>query len=173
MNPGEFTSGEGERSGTREDMRLSLIDLLIFIGFAGASSAFGLRLAHDLSPRIPALVTLAASWFLGLAAYLAVVCPLYRRCRWKPMLLPRCPCCKKGQEGFHFTPAWPRVIYRCPTCNGEFVIWHNGAVTGDETWDKPVLALKWPYVYGRYKRMEKPEQPTPPYSETAARSPQG
>lgn len=139
-------------------MRLSLIDLLLLIAFAGFSSGLGLPLAHELSPHIPPLVTLAVSWLIGLLAYLGIACPLYRKCRWKPMLLPRCPCCNKRQDGFQFMPAWPRVTYRCPTCNGEFVIWHNGAVTGDEAWDKPVLALKWPYVFGRYRRMRRPEQ---------------
>lgn len=73
------------------------------------------------------------------------------------MVLPRCPCCNQHQPGYHFFGEWPRVTYRCPTCNGEFIIWHNGHPSGEETWDKPVLALKWPYALGRYKKMKKPE----------------
>jgi hypothetical protein len=138
-------------------MRFSLIDLLLFIAFAGITSAIGTGLALSLAPHIPIPITIIATWLIGIFAYLATACPLYRKFRWKPLLLPRCPCCNKRQEGFHFIPAWPRVIYKCPSCNGEFVIWHNGQIADSETWDKPVLTLSWPYVFGRYKKETKPE----------------
>ena len=140
-------------------MRYSLIDLLIAIAFIGLGSGLGGCFAHD----GPHSFGFLAGGFVGACAYVAAICPIYRRFRFLPMMLPRCPCCKKFQDGFHFTRAWPRVTYRCPTCNGEFVIWHNGKVAGEETWEKPVLVLKWPYAFGRYKRMEKPEQPPAAY----------
>jgi hypothetical protein len=59
------------------------------------------------------------------------------------MILPRCPFCRNFQHGFHILGGqYPRVTFRCPTCNGEFVIWHNGKPGDQETWEKPVLALK-------------------------------
>jgi len=150
-------------------MRYSLIDMLILI----FSIAIGAFLGHLVEPFLPAEVRPAAKVVGAVAVYLAVVYPIYRGFKFFPMILPRCPCCNKFQQGFHFTHAWPRVTYRCPTCNGEFVIWHTGKPTADERWDKPVLALKWPYAFGRYKRLKKPEPASPPYSEPAARSPQG
>ena len=136
-------------------MRFSLIDLIIFTAFAGISSAAGLQLSDVLQPQIPGIICMAAAWVLGLLAYLAAACPLYRRFRWRPLLLPRCPHCNSQKDGFQLSQAWPRINYKCLSCSGEFVIWHSGRVTEDETWDKPVLAIKWPYVFGVYKRMSK------------------
>jgi hypothetical protein len=140
-------------------MRMSLIDLLLFTAFLGLSSAFGAILAPQLSERMPPILSYLISLFIGLTLYVAILCPLYRKFRLLPMILPRCPCCAQHQTGFHFYGGWPRVMYKCPSCKGEFVIWHNGKPGTDETWDKPVLALKWPYALGRYVRTEKPVQP--------------
>jgi hypothetical protein len=145
-------------------MRVSLIDVLIalaivIVGALIAMSIFyvmvlacGLILPSETSEA----VVIPASMIAGICFYLALAAPIYRHFRFLPMLLPRCPCCEKRQEGFHFLPDWPRIRYRCPQCDGEFVIWHNGRPTDEETWDNPVLVLKWPYVLGRYKRAEKP-----------------
>jgi hypothetical protein len=154
-------------------MRMSLIDLLLFIAFLGASSALGLALAPSLLKYVPPILTYLAAWILGLSLYLAILCPVYRKLRLFPMVLPRCPCCGQHQQGFHFTRDWPRVTYKCPSCNGEFIIWHNGEPGVDETWDKPVLALKWPYALGRYKKMIKPEPSPSPYGSPGPGSPSG
>lgn len=132
-------------------MRFNLIDLLIAIFFM----TMGTVVVSLLPPRFSCCPPLAAGLFLGTGLYLAVVAPIYRRFRLFPMILPRCPCCGKLQQGFFFTHGWPRVIYKCPTCTGEFVIWLNGEPGDTETWDRPVLALKWPYALGRYQRMTK------------------
>jgi len=39
-------------------------------------------------------------------------------------------------------------------CRGEFVVWLDGMAGASETWEHPVLVLKWPYVIGRYVRMQ-------------------
>ena len=54
---------------------------------------------------------------------------------------------------------WPRIRYRCDGCEGEFVVWHDGKVGSDETWETPVLVLKWPYVFGPYRKVEKNRSP--------------
>jgi hypothetical protein len=133
-------------------MRFSLVDLLIamfFLAIGGVSAEF-------LLGTFPSRWTRIIAFACAIGLYLAVLAPLYRRFRLFPMILPRCPCCREFQNGFHIAPAWPRVVYRCPTCSGEFVIWHNGQPGDDETWERPVLALKWPYAFGRYQRIEKP-----------------
>jgi hypothetical protein len=95
--------------------------------------------------------------------YFALIYPFYRGFKLFPMILPQCPCCGRFQEGFHILGGnWPRIIFRCPTCDGAFVIWHNGKPSDQETWEKPVLALKWPYAFGIYKRARKPEPGTAP-----------
>jgi hypothetical protein len=134
-------------------MRYSLLDLLILF----VSIAIGGIMGHVLAPFLPAGLRPVGKVIVAILVYLGVVYPVYRGFKLFPMVLPRCPCCNQFQKGFHFIHAWPRVTYRCPTCNGEFVIWHNGKIMSEETWDKPVLALKWPYAFGRYKRMAKPE----------------
>ncbi len=55
---------------------------------------------------------------------------------------------------------WPRITFRCGICDGEFVVWHDGTVGSDETWEVPVLVLKWPYLFGPYRKVEKPEPST-------------
>ena len=150
-------------------MRWGLIDMLILV----FSIAIGAFLGHFGEPFLPQALRPAATVVGAVAVYLAIVYPIYRGFKLLPMILPRCPCCKQFQQGFHFTQAWPRITYRCPTGRGEFVIWHTGKPTAEETWDKPVLALKWPYALGTYKRLIKHEPATPPYSDPTARSPQG
>jgi len=150
-------------------MRFSLIDLLIAIVLIAIGAVLGRSLASDL----PAYLRPIAEPFFGICVYLALIYPIYRRFRLFPIVLPLCPCCGNFQNGFHIIHGgWPHVTFRCTSFNGEFIIWYNGKPSDQETWDKPILALKWPYAFGRYKRMEKPKQANPPYSEPAAWSPQ-
>jgi hypothetical protein len=93
----------------------------------------------------------------GICVCLALVAPIYRHLHFLPMLFPRCPFCKKRPNRLYYSCCWPRIRCGCSECHGEFVVWLDGQPTVEETWDTPVLALKWPYVYGRYKRVEKPE----------------
>ena len=135
-------------------MRFSLIDLLFAIASLVIGGVLGSLLISGLSTHHRPI----AAAFGGICVYLALIYPFYRGLKLFPMVLPRCPCCGSFQRGFHFLAGgWPRIIFRCPSCNGEFVIWHNGKPGEQETWDKPVLALKWPYAFGIYKRMKKPE----------------
>ena len=135
-------------------MRFGLIDLL----FAIACITIGMVLGQTVAPGLPASVRPVAGPVAGVCIYLALVYPFYRGLRLFPMILPRCPCCRNFQRGFHILGGqYPRVTFRCPTCNGEFVIWHNGKPDDQENWEKPVLALKWPYALGRYRRIQTPE----------------
>ena len=135
-------------------MRFNLIDLL----FATVSMAIGAVLGKSLALGAPSHLRAIAMVFGGVCVYLALIYPFYRGLKLFPMILPRCPCCGNFQAGFHILdPVWPRITLRCPSCNGEFIIWHNGRPSDQETWEKPVLVLKWPYAFGTYKRMKKPE----------------
>jgi len=134
-------------------LRFGLIDLLIGIIFVTVGAFLGASLSAHLPPYLQPLAELLGA----IVVYLAVVYPVYRGFRLFPMILPRCPCCRIFQQGFQILHVdWPRVTFKCPSCDGKFVIWHNGKPGSQETWEKPVLALKWPYAFGRYKRMEKP-----------------
>ena len=135
-------------------MRLGLLDLL----FAIASVAVGTFSWQFVNPEATPLFRIGGGLLVGSGIYLALVYPVYRGLKLLPMILPRCPCCGVFQQGFHILGGeWPRISFRCPTCCGEFVIWHNGKPSSAELWDHPVLALKWPYALGRYVRMKKPE----------------
>jgi len=135
-------------------MRFGLIDVL----FLSASLTIGLVIGLSLSPRLPGYIRPIAVPLAGLSMYLALVYPFYRGLKLYPMILPRCPCCGHFQDGFHiWDEFWPKIIFRCPTCAGEFVVWHNGKPGDQETWETPVLVLKWPYALGIYKRIKKPE----------------
>lgn len=139
-------------------MRFGLIDLL----FAIACIATGMVLGHVVALELPASLRAFAGPVAGAGVYSLLVYPFYRALRLFPMILPRCPCCAKFQNGFHILGGqYPRITFRCPTCNGEFVIWHNGNPGEEETWDRPVLALRWPYALGRYCGIQKPEQDGP------------
>jgi len=135
-----------------------MIDLLFSIGCETVGMIMGLWLA----PSQPASLRLLAGTAIGLVLYLLLVYPFYRRLKLFPMILPRCPCCAQPQLGFHFVNGWPRVAYRCPTWNGDFVIWLDGKVGASEEWERPVLILKWPYAWGIYKRVREPEQVAAP-----------
>jgi hypothetical protein len=136
-------------------MRFGLIDLL----FAIACISAGPIVAQYFGSILPGSAQTAIGIITGLGIYFALICPVYRIFRLFPMILPQCPCCGSFQPGFHIVGGqYPRIVYRCPGCNGAFVIWHNGSAREEETWDKPVLALKWPYAFGRYCKLLKPEQ---------------
>jgi hypothetical protein len=145
-------------------MRFNLIDLF----FAIACGLIGVLIGRSLSSQLPWYFRPVAPPLGGLCMYVALVYPFYRGLKLYPMIFPRCPCCGRFQEGFHFRDVdWPRVRFRCPTCDGEFVIWHNGKPSDQETWETPVLTLNWPYAWGIYKRANSPEQGAAPNSETS------
>jgi hypothetical protein len=149
-------------------MRYGLIDLLFLI----ACMATGMALGPAIVPDLPTPVRALAGPVSVVCLYLLLVYPFYRGLRLLPMILPRCPCCQAFQSGFHILSGpYPRITLRCPTCNGEFVIWYNGRPGGQETWEKPVLALKWPYALGRYCRLQKPEPDAPPNSRPPSQFP--
>ncbi len=135
-------------------MRLTLIDGMIPVVWF----LFTIGLAPSFLPHYPPVFMLVM--FAVVVYYLAVAPFVYRKFRLLPMLLPRCACCGKWGEGLHVLWNWPRIRYRCDGCEGEFVVWHDGKVGSDETWETPVLVLKWPYVFGPYRKMEKPKPPT-------------
>jgi hypothetical protein len=138
--------------------RFGLIDLF----FAQACFGLGMVAGWLLSAHQPGYLRLVEGAVCGLFIYFALIYPFYRGLKLYPMYLPPCPCCGRCQEGFYFNESgWPRVSLKCPTCDDEFVIWHNGKPGDQETWEKPVLALKWPYAFGRYKRVQKPESGAP------------
>jgi hypothetical protein len=130
-------------------MGFRLHDLL----FAIICIAIGAPGGLFLSSHLPGYLRAIAGFFAGLCVYLALIYPFYRALKLLPMVLPRCPCCQHLQQRFYIIGGcWPRICYRCPSCDGEFVIWHNGRPGNDETWEMPVLLLKWPYAFGIYKR---------------------
>lgn len=136
-------------------MRFGLIDLL----FAIACITIGMALGHFVAPELPVFLRRLVGPVAGVGIYLLLVYPLYKALRLFPMILPRCPCCAKFQHGFHvLSGQYPRITFKCPSCNGEFVIWHDGKPGDQETWERPVLALRWPYELGRFCRIQKPEQ---------------
>jgi hypothetical protein len=144
-------------------MRFNLLDLL----FAYACTAIGTLIGLSLSSDLPRYSRLVAAALGAVSVYLALIYPFYRGLKLFPLILPRCPCCarcpfwEKTPVGFEILAVcWPRVRFRCPTCNGEFSVWHNGKPGDQETWENPVLALKWPYAFGIYKRANQPEPGT-------------
>jgi hypothetical protein len=145
---------------------MSLIDLLIGIALGSIGAVVTLVaaeviLGHVLAQMLPAdgvkITEEIAAMVAGACCCLAFAAPVYRRLHFFPMLFPRCPLCKKRPDHLHHSGEWPRLRCGCSECHGEFVIWLNGRPSDKETWDAPVLALKWPYVFGRYQRVEKPE----------------
>ena len=135
-------------------MRLTLMDLTIPVVWF--SVIIGI-IAPSFLPHYPLVSMLVL--VAALPGYIALIPVVYRKFGLLPMLLPRCACCGKRGEGFHVLVDWPRITYRCPRCEGEFVVWHDGKVGGDETWEAPVLVLKWPYAFGPYRKVEKPKPP--------------
>jgi hypothetical protein len=145
-------------------MRFNLIDVLFMVVCLTIGTIVGL----SLSSHLPGYLRPVAPPLGGLCLYLALIYPFYRGLKLYPMILPRCPCCRTFQDGFHFEDGgWPRIRFRCPTCNGEFVIWHNGKPSDQETWETPVLALKWPYALGIYIRAKRPKSRAAPNAGSA------
>ena len=141
-------------------VRYSLIDML----FVFACEAIGIVTGLSLFSNRPRYFGVVAGIGFSLCLYLALIYPFYRGLKLFPLILPRCPCCarcpfwERSPVGFQILAVcWPRVTFRCPTCNGEFAVWHNGQPGNQETWENPVLALKWPYAFGIYRRAKNPD----------------
>lgn len=148
-------------------MRFGMIDLLFAVG----CMTVGMLIGSNFAPYVAKGARPVVVFGSGFGIYFALVYPFYRMLRLFPMILPRCPCCDTFQPGYHILGGvYPRIRFKCPGCNGEFIIWHNGHPGNDETWETPVLALKWPYALGRYRRMEK-ASPVHPVNPTAATEP--
>ena len=136
-------------------MRLTLMDLIISVVWFSVIIVF---IAPSFLPNYPLVSMLVL--VAALPGYIALIPFVYRKFGLPSMLLPRCACCGKWGEGLHVLWNWPRIRYRCDGCEGEFVVWHDGKVGSDETWEAPVLVLRWPYLFGPYRKVEKPEPPT-------------
>ncbi len=150
-----FSILPAKTEGANRVVRLTLIDLIIpVVWFSVISVIVAPSLLPDY-PFVSKLVLVAT-----VPGYIALIPFVYRKFGLPPMLLPRCACCGQWGDGFHVLADWPRVTHRCFKCEGEFVVWLDGKVGSDETWEVPVLVLKWPYVFGPYRKVEKPKPPT-------------
>jgi hypothetical protein len=142
----------GERS-----MRFNLVDLLMAIFFTGLGAA----LATTVTPDWPDNVQKPLGVLAGICLYLAVVYPIYRTLGLLPMVFPRCPCCHKRADVYELGGRWPRILWHCTLCGGDFLVWHNGKPEEPEAEEKPVLALRWPYAFGRYVQASKNDETSP------------
>lgn len=149
---GERFSGH-QQLRRRTIVRFNLLDLF----FAIACFAIGMAIGLSFSSYLSASARSLAGSLLGMFIYFGLMYPFYRGLKLFPMILPRCPSCRKFQDGFHILEVcWPRVSFRCPGCEGRFVVWHDGKPGRSETWENPVLALRWPYALGIYRRARSP-----------------
>jgi hypothetical protein len=136
-------------------MRFGLIDFL----YAIACLAIGLGSGVLLAPEISIWLSLLAGVPIGLGVYLVLLYPFYRGMKLMPIVLPRCPCCESIQWTHQILGGpWPRLRFRCTSCNDLFVVWFNGKPGKTETWEAPVLLLKWPYAFGRYRLTRQPKK---------------
>ncbi len=135
-------------------MRLTLIELIIPVVW------FSVIIVIIAPSFLPHTRSSPCWYWSAVPGYIALIPFVYRKFGLLPMLLPRCACCGQWGEGFYVLDNWPRITFRCWQCEGEFVVWMDGKVGSDETWEAPVLVLKWPYVFGPYRKVEKPKPPT-------------
>jgi hypothetical protein len=157
-------------------MRFGLIDVLFTQACLGIGVGLACLLVLPLPGSVRGVGVLLGGPCIGLCLYLALIYPFYTRLRLYPMVLPRCPCCgnwpgghrrgtigeeQRDRDGFYVRGEWPRITFLCANCEGEFIVWQNGKPSDQEPWEKPVLALKWPYALGRYKRAKAPESGAP------------
>jgi hypothetical protein len=145
----------------------TLFDMLIVMACTVTGILLGLWLVRHLH-HVPAglrliVFLLVCPPFSGLWLYLALVCPIYRALKFRPLLLPKCPCCGVRRVSYDIlSRGWPSSTLQCPGCKGEFRVWFNGKPGKEETWERPVLTLNWPYIFGRYNIVQKPKRSAAP-----------
>ena len=142
----------------------TLIDMLFVIACMMIGSLLSLWLIRHIPGRDipvglrPIAFLLVFPPFPGMCIYLALVCPVYRAFRFRPLLLPKCPGCGVRRGSYDIlSRGWPSITAQCPGCKGEFKVWFNGKPGKEETWERPVLTLNWPYIFGRYNIAQKPK----------------
>src|SRR5713101_3997593 len=127
-------------------MRLTGIDLLIILGLFVAGLLSGMALVSFVGH--PSLAPLGLA--MGLVAVLAFASPIYQRCHFRPLFLPRCPHCHRRPEMYEIAGGgWPREVVVCGSCRGVCHLWYGRHIPPEEvSADVPSLSLRWPYFIG-------------------------
>lgn len=130
-------------------MRLTLIDLLLLLGFLLGGPVLGDLLCRwTAHPELRPLGVGA-----GFVAGLASASFFYRRFHFRPLLLPRCPHCRRRPELYGVAEGgWPREVVVCGSCRGVCHLWYvrNGPAE-EVSAEVPSLTPRWPYFIGLWR----------------------
>ena len=128
-------------------MRFGLTDLLIAMGLmCGGIGGFGI--AHAAFGVEGKLGLLA-----GLVAYVAIAPVIYKRFHLRPLLLPRCPHCRKRPDSYTILERqWPREVVICGMCQGACELQYVDDSTNSHAHASlPRLILAWPQFIGIWR----------------------
>jgi hypothetical protein len=132
-------------------VRLSLIDLLIWVAFA----FFGFSIVQLIVPseRFPEYILLLFQCGTAVVTYVVGASFIYRRMLFWPLLSPICPHCRKRPHTFEITGTWPIFTISCGFCNGQTELRMHKMDNSDGDGKLLCLQLNWPYFLGCYKRI--------------------
>src|SRR5262245_24793042 len=135
-------------------MRLTLIDMLVLFALptvaAGLAPIVMVRLGLPGKGMAPVVVIA----LIVVANVLFVAPAVYRRMKWLPPWLPRCPHCGVRPDRYRIMPtgAWPHLVVSCGVCEREtqLLLARSGKA---EHLAEPTLELRWPHCFGIWKRI--------------------
>lgn len=129
-------------------MRLTLIELLIFLGLFVPGAVIGFAVALVLAPDWIVCTAIG-----GVAAVVLLAPLIYRRFHFRPLFLPKCPHCRKRPEGYWIAEScWPREIVVCQACSGQTELWYQPGERTDFA-GLPRLRLCWPWFVGIWSEL--------------------
>ena len=132
-------------------MRLTLIDVLVLLGLLLGGAMVGEVCLRGMGQSGLRLTGMGVGFGAGvvLASY------VYRRLRWRPLLMPRCPHCQRRPELYGIAGGgWPSEVVVCGSCHGACRLWYVRGGPPHDVSDEPrspSLSLRWPYFIGLWR----------------------
>ena len=144
-------------------MRMTLIDLLVSVFGLGLIATTCLSLVQPNSSYLLLPLVLVGTG----AIYLAIASAIYKKKHWRPLILPRCPHCRRIHSLEILGAGELRELVRCTSCRGTFVAdYGSRSVLPAELEKYFIQKLVWPQFIGRWKLHRKTTA-----EQTAAASP--
>lgn len=119
-------------------VRMSLIDLMVIIGFGFASAVICV-------PTWPEGLVLL--WPLSV---LVLGSLMYRKTGTLPLFLPRCPHCAERNGFYNLDYTMGRISWMCADCEGLFECWRERPPEEYKPGLHPEMRLVFPEILGRY-----------------------
>ncbi len=129
-------------------MFLSIFQLMVLVALFLAGVGLG-----DLCSRLFGWSRGVAEPLFAAIMVFAFASPMFRRLRFRPIFLPRCPSCQKRGPYRIDSGGWPVQRVTCDQCGKELEVRFRKVVSSSEGNTRAVVQSRWPAFLGNWKRV--------------------